>query len=292
MTYPQIFRTSAILTGAIALVITVMPMPVAALRQEGLSVGLDKPMDEREFNKPFIGSDGNGLNPSPQFCDEANINYKWTWCDSVPLKISAPSRITSDTSYLLKVTLSWPAATVDLSIILWSCTGPGGASYGTCTKLASAEVDEAAANPEVFITGDLPGGTYWLVPYQHTGSNLSYKVKAQVASSSFKAFVPAGKQVQRPKPQTFNNPPAGGDKPSQFVEPPPEGAKTELAEVQVPGPDGELKTMHVRVLAKGNVKGVQESNRSWLIPVLVALLILGGGVFTFLYRRRRAARGN
>jgi hypothetical protein len=265
--------------------------PATALRQDPfMEVSKDKPLEERDFESPFVGSQSAAWNPHPQFCDHTNVNYLWTWCDAVGLLIDGPAEVSKDDSYVLRVTLSWENKVNDLNLRLWGCRNPPyrpGETYGNCASISGAETVDL--NPEVLVTGDLPGNLYFLVPYQFAGENLAYTLKIEFLPAGFIPFTPPPKFIQRPR---STSPPATTEaQPSIFDEGVDEEQALERPEVKVPGADGEGSVRNLPLLNKGVASRIQQGGFGTLLIILVALFVAASILGVFFWRKRRIRDG-
>lgn len=260
--------------------VALLPSSASALKQPGLSVGPTKPTDERQYFSPWGGSQSAVWNPAPQFCDETSSTQpKWTWCDTVPLKIDAPAVITAANSYVLRVVFSWDISANDNDIRLWGCDR-GGPSYAGCVSVAAA--GEMTANPEVMVTGDLPGNKqYFIVPYQFSGETVQYKLKVEFKSSPFTEYVPPLKPAQvskkSPPSQTPQDLPVFDTEQTEKPKP-----------VKLPGEDGDPTTHELpTLLTSSEARSQDGASPLVLAGGVVGVLAIAAAFTYFLIRRRR-----
>ncbi|HVE75403.1 MAG TPA: hypothetical protein VND22_01405 [Actinomycetota bacterium] len=213
-----------------------------------------------------------------------------------------------DSLHFVRITLTWAdPVNNNLDIYLWpDSTVTGAGAQKECCGAQATHSNHATKYPEVLKLGEPdnknvpnnPDDDPTLYEYDETLWWITVINQKGANTGGYKLLLEFGFEDLGEYP-TFGRPGGGGgsgdfgggskstgSKSTSFnpsnSEPPPE----QTEKVKVPGPDGELIEVEVPVLGAQAVRRQQEQ-RSPLVWIIAAVLVLGFGTFGFLFLRKR-----
>ena len=275
----------AVVLAAITLVL--LPWsPAVGLDRSDMPIEVSESKPEMSRDYPVIAV----FDPGPVFGTPDDCKTVPT-CDYIPLVLKQ----SPDLLYRLVLTLSFEQAgggnDFDMYIFQGAC-GPDPDSGEEVCDWEQIGSGASQSMPEVAKFADLEPSSkknvYAIVINDFTGSS-PYNIKAQLfpaklGSLDFESDTvkPRPRQIETKSPSLKPN--AGGALP---VEPDSAGEETAL-KVKVPGPDGELTDMPL-VAIKGQATPQKAPNRTPLVVLAVAVVVLGASTFVFFKIRGRNA---
>lgn len=258
--------------------------PASGTARDSLKVTGSAPVMTKTY-PAFIGN--------PPNTGTGNMNWQTcarvhTYCDTIKLDIDPQEKVKF---YSVVVTLSWPnprtaqnTAGNDLNIAIWE---PDPVVVYCCRN---SRTTNPTKHPEVVQVGtDNPEpASFTLIVDNTAGTNQGYTLKAEMVE--LKVATPPTAAPFRPRPVTPRPPSNDDSKIAQQLRIP--TPQPTPRKVLVPGPDGELTEVTLPILQSGNRRPAESGGINPIVPVALAIVLVGGGAAAFLViRRRRAAPG-
>ena len=272
----------------------------AQTRQEIVVLGAERPVVEQTY-PPLLGKPPRQgtANINPLLCKRDDYNF----CDMIKLTMDPQGKYSL---YSVRVSLSWPPPRReqdadgndnvdgnDMTLGVWE-PDPSQVDPTYDGKVRGAWTgDNAYTHPEVVFVGtDSPDPKVFYLIVNNSSSqgaaavNKGYTIRAEFIETDLGAIPGSNKKKGENSFSYTIPPPKTTPKSTDTGAPEPE----ETIKVKVPGADGELTEMTVPVFVKSANKKAEEGT-SPVIPILIAIVLLGGGGFLyfFVWRRGRAA---
>lgn len=200
----------------------------------------------------------------------------YAYCDTIKLNVQVPSGYNE--IYYVGFILSYDKGATNNRVDLHV--------WGNDDPALGAEIarDTGPHQPKKAQVGEPPNGPLWITVVNITGVNSGYKLKV------FWSLTDLGPDYRKkPSPPPSPSPtPKKSPTPAQQVALP--SPSPETIKVKVPGPDGQPTEIAIPLVKTQGVAKKADEGGSPIVPLVLAALGAGLGIFLYLFvwRRRRA----